>query len=204
LLKAAMDYFPSTKLTPADVLSTWSGLRPLVAPESASGTASAISREHHLEWRDEGLVVIAGGKLTTNREMAEQAVDCLLEGASSWKKGLSITWAPATTVSRMLPPLKHEACAPHEALGTSEASRLNEVQLREICRQQMVLTLEDLLVRRTSIYYKEPSNGLAMLPKLERILCEELNWDKAEWSRQVAAYRAYLDLHVGTPLKRSL
>jgi glycerol-3-phosphate dehydrogenase len=203
LLKSAMDYFPSVKLVPADVLSTWSGLRPLVAPDS-DGSASSLSREHHLEWRDEGIVVIAGGKLTTNREMAEQAVDKLFEGSASWRKPLSRGFVRSKTAARPLPPLRHAACAQEEALGLSEAGRFNEVQLREICRFQMVLTLEDLLVRRTSLFYKEPRNGLDLLPRLERVLAEELDWDAAEWQRQVAAYRAFVQLHVATPLKRPL
>ncbi|HEX8392819.1 MAG TPA: glycerol-3-phosphate dehydrogenase/oxidase [Longimicrobium sp.] len=77
LLDSANGIFPAAKLTPADVVSTWAGIRPLLAPHKAEGglAASATSREHEI-WRDRGgLLNIAGGKLTTYRVMAAQVVD---------------------------------------------------------------------------------------------------------------------------------
>jgi glycerol-3-phosphate dehydrogenase len=71
LLEAANYYFPDTKLQPADVLSTWAGLRPLVMPHSDGLDASSVSREHRILSRP-GLVTIIGGKLTTYRRMAAQ------------------------------------------------------------------------------------------------------------------------------------
>jgi glycerol-3-phosphate dehydrogenase len=77
LLDSANGIFPDAKLTAADVVSTWAGIRPLLAPATkGSGlAASATSREHEI-WRDpSGLLNIAGGKLTTYRVMAKQATD---------------------------------------------------------------------------------------------------------------------------------
>jgi glycerol-3-phosphate dehydrogenase len=73
LLDLANHYFPSSQLTPDDVLATWAGLRPLVKQESVA-TASDVSREHHILERP-GLVTIAGGKLTTYRRMAAEVVE---------------------------------------------------------------------------------------------------------------------------------
>jgi glycerol-3-phosphate dehydrogenase len=74
LLEVANSYFPGTDLVPDDVLSTWSGLRPLLAPEDESAGASAVSREHMI-YDGPGFVTIAGGKLTTFRRMAAEVVD---------------------------------------------------------------------------------------------------------------------------------
>ncbi len=74
LLETANSYFPSSELVEADVLSTWSGLRPLLAPEDESAGASAVSREHMI-YDSPGFVTIAGGKLTTFRRMAAEVVD---------------------------------------------------------------------------------------------------------------------------------
>jgi len=75
LLDSANGLFPEARLTPADVLSTWAGVRPLLAPGGGGVAESATSREHAI-WRDaSGLVSVAGGKLTTYRSMAEEAVD---------------------------------------------------------------------------------------------------------------------------------
>ena len=73
LLETANHYFPEAKLGPADVLATWAGLRPLVAP-GADISESDVSREHHLIERP-GFITIAGGKLTTYRRMALEVVD---------------------------------------------------------------------------------------------------------------------------------
>lgn len=78
LLDSANGIFPGAKLTEWDVVSTWAGVRPLLAPHKGAGeglTASATSREHEI-WRDPGgLLNIGGGKLTTYRVMARQLVD---------------------------------------------------------------------------------------------------------------------------------
>ncbi len=66
-------------LTRADIIGTWAGLRPLLQPGTKEGTSSAkVSREHTTASPTPGLTVIAGGKLTTYRVMAEDAVDFAL------------------------------------------------------------------------------------------------------------------------------
>ncbi len=66
-------------LTPDDIIGTYAGLRPLLQPEMKEGTSSAkVSREHTVAAPAPGFTVIAGGKLTTYRVMAEDAVDFAL------------------------------------------------------------------------------------------------------------------------------
>jgi len=77
LIDAALAYFPEHPLTHADVIATWAGLRPLMAPVGAGGEIdeSAVSREHQIIVGQDGLITIAGGKLTTYRRMAGEVVD---------------------------------------------------------------------------------------------------------------------------------
>ncbi len=66
-------------LTRDDIIGTWAGLRPLLQPGTKAGTSSAkISREHTTASPVPGLTVIAGGKLTTYRVMAKDAVEFAL------------------------------------------------------------------------------------------------------------------------------
>ena len=95
LLDAANHYFPDTQLVPADVLSTWAGLRPLVMPPSDGLDASSVSREHRILSRP-GLLTIIGGKLTTYRRMAAQLL-------SEAYKQLQIDEPPCATNDRPLP-----------------------------------------------------------------------------------------------------
>ena len=102
LCESGNGYFPGANLTPDDVIATWAGLRPLIAaPPDVD--ESEISREHEIFARPDGLVIIAGGKLTTYRRMARETVARTLEllheiGAA---EGLAIT--RASTKTRPLP-----------------------------------------------------------------------------------------------------
>ena len=77
LIDASNHYFPERTIARADVISTWAGLRPLIAPPSTAGdlAESAVSREHQILVGQDGLITIAGGKLTTYRRMAAEVVD---------------------------------------------------------------------------------------------------------------------------------
>ena len=77
LCDSANRYFAHAKVTPNDVIATWAGLRPLIRNEA--GSASSVSREHEVFTRDDGLVLIAGGKLTTYRRMAKDCVNAAVK-----------------------------------------------------------------------------------------------------------------------------
>ncbi|HUQ05241.1 MAG TPA: glycerol-3-phosphate dehydrogenase/oxidase [Kofleriaceae bacterium] len=73
LCDSANGYFPNIDLTPDDIIATWAGLRPLIRGDEGEDE-SDVSREHEIFTRDDGLVIIAGGKLTTYRRMAKEVV----------------------------------------------------------------------------------------------------------------------------------
>ncbi len=70
LLRTVNARFPFAKLTSDDVISAWSGIRPLAAARAGTHSANSASREHTISHRDDGLVSVTGGKLTTFRSMA--------------------------------------------------------------------------------------------------------------------------------------
>jgi glycerol-3-phosphate dehydrogenase len=77
LVSACRTYFPDYPLKHEDVIATWAGLRPLIRPIGEDGDVneSAVSREHQIVVGQDGLITIAGGKLTTYRRMAAEVVD---------------------------------------------------------------------------------------------------------------------------------
>lgn len=77
LVDVCRHYFPAHPLTPQDIHCTWAGLRPLVAPAASDGAVSesSVSREHVVQTGADGLVTVAGGKLTTYRRMSAEVVD---------------------------------------------------------------------------------------------------------------------------------
>jgi len=96
-----------------DVIGTWAGLRPLLQPGTKESTSSAkVSREHTVASPTPGLTVIAGGKLTTYRVMAKDAVDFALGGRArslqsitntiplAGAEGLEVLQRQAPTIAR--------------------------------------------------------------------------------------------------------
>lgn len=73
-----LNRYLSRKVTPADVLGTFAGLRPLLKPVDGADTTSALSRDHAVLDGPPGMVTVVGGKYTTYRRMAEDAVDAAL------------------------------------------------------------------------------------------------------------------------------
>jgi len=75
LLRSVDAYFPAARLMPADVIAAWAGIRPLIGGDPRH--PDALSREHAVTTTAPGLITVSGGKLTTYRVMARDAVDAV-------------------------------------------------------------------------------------------------------------------------------
>jgi glycerol-3-phosphate dehydrogenase len=117
LLEVANHQMPGAKLVPDDVISTWSGLRPLLKPADEGAGASQVSREHMIYERA-GFVTIAGGKLTTYRRMAAEVVDRAMTQLDAHQ--------PSQTKTRPLP----------GSVGLSESDEQLEALARELTRPE--------------------------------------------------------------------
>src|SRR5262249_57614917 len=111
-------YFPAARLTSADVVSAFAGLRPLVAPPPGTEEApSEVSREEEIFVSPAGLISVAGGKLTTYRLIAAEVVDRVAERLVRTVDGELI--GRSRTADRPLP----GGSAPPETLAAAAASR---------------------------------------------------------------------------------
>ena len=126
--------FPQARLHDGDVVSTWAGLRPLLATKS--GRPSDISRAHEIHMTDPGWFDVAGGKLTTYRLMAEQAVDRVVSF-------LGVRAAPCATASEPLIPNESN---PRFSGVVPPAVRREAVE--HYCRNEWAVHLDDVLLRR--------------------------------------------------------
>jgi glycerol-3-phosphate dehydrogenase len=139
ILQITNQFFPAAKLVAADVISTWAGLRPLVA--DPNGKPSDISRAHEIHNPEPGWWDVAGGKLTTYRLMAEQTVDQIVKKligkASHCRTAQEPLLPPAETagVSGILPP------------------ELSRETVEHYVGREWAVHLDDVMVRRTSWHY---------------------------------------------------
>ena len=202
---AALNAAITTGVTEADITGTWAGLRPLVK-SAASGRTADLSRRHNV-WRGTSNVIsVTGGKLTTYREMAEDTVDevCELLGVktkSSTKRLLLVgadgyrerSEATAMHLADRFGTLSSEITALVEAepdLGEPLVPGLPYLRAEAVyaARQEMAVTLDDVLSRRTRARLFDRAATVAAAPHVARLLAPELDWDDAETERQLAQF----------------
>ena len=198
LIEALRSRFPGATLSASDALSTYAGVRPVVA--GGKDTPSAESRESAL-WSAPGIVSVTGGKLTTFRVAAREV---LTEAALQVPK-----LAPRAAAALFAPGSEHEARARRldGRFGPSGSAQLRRnagpesllpigttpyslAELRWSATHEQVVHLEDLLLRRTRIGLVSPEGGRAHLPAIRAAVQSALGWDDARWSAEEAAYLA--------------
>ncbi|MEV6012268.1 glycerol-3-phosphate dehydrogenase/oxidase [Streptomyces sp. NPDC051976] len=157
----------ATELTRGDVLGTYSGLRPLLDTGDA-GTAD-ISRRHQVLTAPDGLITVVGGKLTTYRRMAQDALDAALArnplragpcrtrdlplvGAATPAR-LSLIPAPSRLLHRYGTEAPQVLAPADPALHRpiSDATDTTAAELLFAVRHEGALDTADLLDRRTRI-----------------------------------------------------
>jgi glycerol-3-phosphate dehydrogenase len=79
LIDAASHYLPRADLKAADIIHSFAGLRPLVAPGHDGVSEGRISRRHRVLVEPQGVVTLIGGKYTTFRSMAREAIDAVVD-----------------------------------------------------------------------------------------------------------------------------
>lgn len=162
ILETASDYL-AKRPTRDDILSVFTGIRPLVKASDVSNTA-ALSRDHTIEISSSGLLTIAGGKWTTYRHMAEDAVDHAI----------------------VLGHLEEHPCVTRELRVHDPGS--HEDSAAWFARHEMARTVEDVLARRTRLLFLDTRAALAKAPQVARELAQELGRDAAWEKSQVAAF----------------
>jgi len=213
-LMAAMDYrFPELKLTLDDVIATWAGVRPVI--DTGKADPSKESRDHAI-WEEQGLFTVTGGKLTTFRVMAHDALRAVrsrlpelatLEDAGPPLQAVKIDLPETlhlTQRQRLTGRYAEHAIALVMAAQPGELEQIPGTpvlwaELRWAARAEAVVHLEDLLLRRTRLGVLLSEGGAAHLPRIRQICQPELGWDDARWEVEEAAFRALLQAHYSLP-----
>lgn len=199
----------NAQLTKDDVLSVFVGLRPLVKSADTQ-VSSMLSRDHTLVVSPSRLVTITGGKWTTYRKMAEDAVNnavfvAKLEGGKSAAKSRD-KHAERKCITKDLPigdlgaskKLAEQLLKTDTKIGEylkpdwasypdpSYAIRAVDVVIAARCKY--VKTVEDFLARRNRLLFLDARAAIEIAPAVGSILQKELDWSDAQREAQVEAF----------------
>ena len=196
----------------ADIKSTFAGLRPLIRPAGARGIAtSRLSREHVVVVSDSGLVTVTGGKWTTYRPMAQDAVD------HAARVGKLPVRPSATALLGLHGRLEAtDGQPPHLALYGSDLPGLNalihhQCDLSELlhpalpyiaaeviwgARHEAARTVEDVLARRTRALFLDARASLEAARGVAALLAGELGRDDSWQAGQVAQFSALAEGYI--------
>jgi glycerol-3-phosphate dehydrogenase len=185
-----------------DVLSVFTGIRPLVKSGEGGNTA-ALSRDHTIHIDASALLTITGGKWTTYRHMAEDCVDqaatlARLPEVNCVTRNLNVHGYAPQARKQGLPfgVYGSDALAIKElirqepALGRQLHPDLPYVAAEVVwaAREEMARTVDDVLARRTRALFLNAQAARKMAPEIARILAAELGHDGAWQAGQLSAF----------------
>lgn len=208
-LKEEIDFILSTAglyMNPAptynDILSVFAGQRPLAAPRKEGKNTKEISRSHKIIVSDNGLVTITGGKWTSYRLMGEDTVDKAIEVAGlprhkcvtkklrihGYRKNPDLTnhmYVYGSDEPRILQLIEQNPEL-GETLSPKFGYTLAEVVWA--AREEMALTVEDVLARRVRLLFVDAREAMAAAPKVAATLARELGRDQSWIDEQVESF----------------
>lgn len=189
LLELANSQFPKLNLARADVISTWAGVRPVIS--SGKGLDPSQEKREHEVWANDGVITVSGGKLTTFRLIALDALQAAgllsAEGHAEQRRSRETLFQP-----RDLHPGGGHPLRGWPALNEPE-------WLAWILEHEMVVHLDDLLLRRTHLGLLSHEGARAQLDAV-RVPCQRLlGWDDARWHRELERYNKIIERYYSVP-----
>lgn len=213
---------PSITVSRKDVLSAWSGIRPLV--KSNTSSTQSIVRSHFVTVSDSGMVTVTGGKWTTYRKMAEDTVTIAAQaaglpvppcstalkpvrGADNFQRHLFIDlirqYRLDEDVAKYLAHRYGDQAAAVAAAATlngqTPAVRLHpafpylEAQVAFAATHEHAGTAVDVLARRTRLAFIDSRAARACVPRVVTLLAKELGWSKERVEAEARAAESFVD-----------
>ncbi|CAI5452971.1 unnamed protein product [Caenorhabditis angaria] len=197
-----------------DIISVWSGIRALVLDPTKTDTKT-LARNHVIEVAPSGLVTIAGGKITTYRQIAEETLDKALEVGPIQTENDCITKRLALEGSHDWHPTFYRNLI--EKYGIAEDTAIHLAKTIEIDRKKRlhpkfpIIEGEvryavreyaqepaDFLARRTRLSFLDTEASIQALPKIVAIMAEELGWSPVEQKKMYEKTLEFLNIEMGS------
>ncbi|MBL7686008.1 MAG: FAD-dependent oxidoreductase [Deltaproteobacteria bacterium] len=203
------------------ILSAWSGLRPLVSQESAENTAG-LSRDHVIVESKSGLITITGGKWTTYRKMALDAVNHATKLGELTSTESRTQEIPLVGAKKFHPKIIQELqkkyqLAPDIAkhLGQAYGDRAEQViqiaqegyakrlherhphieaEILYALRYEMAQTVTDVLARRVRLYFLDQNAARLALPRVLQLMSQEASWDEKRLHQEEKLFLDYMKM----------
>lgn len=185
LLKVANSEFNDADLEVGDIISTMAGVRPIIASYTSKDPSK--ERRDHLVWQANGVISVSGGKLTTFRQIALDALK-----AAGILDSKTHQHAVAGKNTRCF---NHKVDAPallnHPLQPVAQGDDLIE-QVSWILQHEMVQHLDDLMLRRLRMGNMHADGGDAVLNLIKPLCQQYLSWDEPRWQVECARYQQIL------------
>lgn len=205
LIHAFNVQFPDAQIGEADIISSWAGVRPVIGSEQSKDPSK--ERRDHAVWSDLGLITVSGGKLTTFRLIALDALkaaeDRLPEPQSFSDE--RVFSQPTISAKALVPSnpvwaqrlLGRYGSAAKKILDDAAPSEHQRIGATDFClaecrwalRHESVQHLDDLLLRRTRLGMVLVDAGAELFPDLEKMCMTELGWSRQQWQAELARYQ---------------
>lgn len=201
--------------TKADILSVFVGLRPLAAPAGKMKSTREISRSHKIIVSESGLITIIGGKWTTYRRMAEDTLKVAvrlskLPNVESRTKNFRIHGFEANGAAGSVYGSDNKYISELIAVNPEYGEKLHPgfdylyAHVVWAVREEMALTLEDVLTRRLRMLFLDASASVEVAPKVARWMAMELHYDKSWEVSQVDKFCQLAANYMIAPTKQKI
>ncbi|WP_185873440.1 glycerol-3-phosphate dehydrogenase/oxidase [Blattabacterium cuenoti] len=197
-----------TKPKKSDILSAFSGLRPLFYPKKNKKKTKDISRSHKIIVNPSGLINIIGGKWTTYRKMGEDAVNKAIEigrliRKPSITKNLKIHGSnyeldnnessyldrygeDKLNIKKLI---KNNPILRKKLFYDNKTYSFTEAEVIWMVRHEMARTVEDILARRFRLLFLNARKSIDIAPKVASLMAKELSRDEKWEKLQIASFK---------------
>jgi len=192
-----------------DILCVFAGLRPLAANPNNPVSTKEVSRRHKITLSTSGLLSIIGGKWTTYRRMAEETIDKAIKEGFLEKQNCITSELKLSTLTagysanrlniygdKFFEIEKLIYDQPKLGIPIDPRFPYTRAEIIWICRNEMPLTIEDMLARRTRALFQNARASSEIAVEIAAIMAKELGLNTKWQKEQIESYNQFVKNYI--------